>query len=332
MTPGIVGESDLSGNLTDEYVFFDGERVARKSTNGVFYYFSDHLKTASVITDAAGVIKAESDYYPWGGELQFVANDSNHYKFTGKERDSETQLDYFGARYYSNGLGRWTTPDWAAKATAVPYAEFSDPQSLNLYTYVRNVPTTRLDQDGHCAGDGCKDMSLTVTVASQPSFKANDPQKSGTYKTGVSGYLKIEADYKGSPVSNLPMHEDVTTKTTKNGVPATNVKEVVPSDGVTNAKGQVPDKVGMELTTKTPASPQAVAGVAADQANNGYEMTQTQTLTFPGPNGETCTATYGRTLSNVDQNGNLNKTDSKTGSNYKLTPATQHPKVTEKKK
>jgi uncharacterized protein RhaS with RHS repeats len=82
MTPGIVGESDLSGNLTDEYVFFDGERVARKSTNGVFYYFSDHLKTSSVITDSAGVIKAESDYYPWGGELQFVANDSNHYKFT----------------------------------------------------------------------------------------------------------------------------------------------------------------------------------------------------------------------------------------------------------
>jgi hypothetical protein len=50
MTPGIVGESDLSGNLIDEYVFFDGERVARKSTSGVFYYFSDHLKTASVIT------------------------------------------------------------------------------------------------------------------------------------------------------------------------------------------------------------------------------------------------------------------------------------------
>jgi uncharacterized protein RhaS with RHS repeats len=96
MTPGIVGEGDLSGNLTDEYIFFDGERVARKSTNGVFYYFSDHLKTASVITDASGNIKSESDFYPWGGELQFIANDSNHYKFTGKERDSETQLDYFG--------------------------------------------------------------------------------------------------------------------------------------------------------------------------------------------------------------------------------------------
>jgi len=142
-------QSGSSGSLTDEYVFFDGERVARKSTNGVFYYFSDHLKTASVITDASGNIKSESDFYPWGGELQFVNNDSNHYKFTGKERDSETQLDYFGARYYSNGLGRFVTPDWAAKATAVPYAEFSDPQSLNLYTYVRNIPTTQYDPDGH---------------------------------------------------------------------------------------------------------------------------------------------------------------------------------------
>src|SRR6185437_9470916 len=94
MTPGVVAESDLSGNLKSEYVFFNGERVARKdftgSTTSVFYYFSDHLKTASVITDPSGNIKADSDYYPWGGELQFVNNDSNHYKFTGKERDTET--------------------------------------------------------------------------------------------------------------------------------------------------------------------------------------------------------------------------------------------------
>src|SRR6266853_3881933 len=133
MTPGVVAESDLAGTMKSEYIFFDGERVARRDgvngTGGVFYYFSDHLKTASVITDAAGTIKAESDYYPWGGELQFVNNDSNDYKFTGKKRDTETGLDYFGARYYSNGLGRFLTPDWAAKAITVPYANFGNPQS-----------------------------------------------------------------------------------------------------------------------------------------------------------------------------------------------------------
>jgi RHS repeat-associated protein len=153
MTPGVVTETDLAGTLKSEYIFFDGERVARRDgvngAGGVFYYFSDHLKTASVITDAAGTIKAESDYYPWGGELQFVNNDSNDYKFTGKKRDTETGLDYFGARYYSNALGRWISADWSPTPVPVPYADFGDPQSLNLYGYVRGLPTTRIDADGH---------------------------------------------------------------------------------------------------------------------------------------------------------------------------------------
>lgn len=72
------------------------------------------------------------------------------YKFTGKERDSESGLDMFGARYYGSSLGRFMTPDWAAKATAVPYAMFGDPQTLNLYGYVRNNPLSHADVDGHC--------------------------------------------------------------------------------------------------------------------------------------------------------------------------------------
>ena len=135
MTPGIVAESDLSGTLKSEYVFFDGERVARKDFPGntVAYYFSDHLKTASVITDSAGNIKAESDYYPWGGELQITTNDSNHYKFTGKERDSETGLDYFGARYYSNSMARFMSVD----LMLVDKKRVIDPQRLNILVYAR---------------------------------------------------------------------------------------------------------------------------------------------------------------------------------------------------
>jgi len=156
MTPGVVAETDLAGTTKSEYIFFDGERVARRDgatgTGGIFYYFSDNLKTASIITDSAGVIKAESDYYPWGGELQFVNNDSNDYKFTGKKRDAETGIDYFGARYYSSAMGRFLSPDWSAKEEPVPYAKLDDPQSLNLYAYVENNPLARDDLDGHAFG------------------------------------------------------------------------------------------------------------------------------------------------------------------------------------
>ncbi len=70
-------------------------------------------------------------------------------EFTGKERDAETGLDYFGARYFSAAQGRWTSPDWSASPQAVPYADLTDPQTLNLYGYVRNNPLGRADADGH---------------------------------------------------------------------------------------------------------------------------------------------------------------------------------------
>lgn len=47
-------------------------------------------------------------------------------------------------------MGRWLSPDWSAAPAPVPYADLSDPQSLNLYGYVRNRPTLRADADGHC--------------------------------------------------------------------------------------------------------------------------------------------------------------------------------------
>jgi RHS repeat-associated protein len=72
--------------------------------------------------------------------------------FTGKERDAESGLDYFGARYYASSMGRWMSPDWSAKEDPVPYAKLDDPQTLNLYGYVRNNPLSQVDPDGHAFG------------------------------------------------------------------------------------------------------------------------------------------------------------------------------------
>jgi RHS repeat-associated protein len=74
-------------------------------------------------------------------------------EFTGIERDAETGLDYFGARYFSGAQGRFTSPDWSEKPEPVPYADIKDPRTLNLYSYVRNNPLSMADPDGHCCWD-----------------------------------------------------------------------------------------------------------------------------------------------------------------------------------
>jgi RHS repeat-associated protein len=148
----VLAESNLSGAINEEYVFLNGQRIARvdRPSGTVHYYFSDHLGSSSVITDAVGNVQEQYFYYPYGGLQSSIGSDSNRYKFNGKERDAESGLDNFGARYDSSSLGRFMTPDWSAKPQGVPYAVLDDPQSLNLYGYVRNNPTTFIDADGHC--------------------------------------------------------------------------------------------------------------------------------------------------------------------------------------
>jgi RHS repeat-associated protein len=117
---------------------------------------------------------------------------------TGKQRDSESGNDYFGTRYYGSSLGRFMTPDWSASAQAVPYAEFGDPQSLNLYTYVRNNPLSRIDADGHkdwCAGSGAGTLACGVQTAwnnihgigSSPS---QAPRTATTHKPSIIAQIR----------------------------------------------------------------------------------------------------------------------------------------------
>jgi len=112
---------------------------------GVFYYLSDVLGSSRIVTDASGVVCNESDFYPYGGERVVTTTLTDHYKFTGKERDGESGLDNFGARYDSSWMGRFMSPD---PENMSGFDHMDDPQGWNGYAYARNNPLVYVDPDG----------------------------------------------------------------------------------------------------------------------------------------------------------------------------------------
>jgi RHS repeat-associated protein len=181
----VLDESDTSGNITDEYVYFGGGRVAHLSQpdSTVYYYAEDHLESSrAMVQDGQTDLCYDADFYPFGGERPYTETCSQNYKFSGKERDTESGNDYFGARYYASTMGRFMSPDWASDPTAVPYANFGDPQSLNLYGYTRNNPLRATDPDGHCDGPG---RALSVIQAVQ-QFAANPGEYLHAFVAGAA--------------------------------------------------------------------------------------------------------------------------------------------------
>jgi len=114
------------------------------SNNQMYFYHPDHLGSASFVTNTDSKAEQHIQYLPYG-EL-FVSQSLNgydaRYKFTGKERDEETGLDYFGARYYDSDLSLWLSVD-----------PMSDKYpSLSPYNYCAWNPLVLVDPDGNDLG------------------------------------------------------------------------------------------------------------------------------------------------------------------------------------
>lgn len=120
---------------------FAGERVGT-TTDGHFY-LGDHLGTAQMEFSGGYWPVWKGQFAPFGQELD-TQSTLNNYKFTGKERDQESGLDYFGARYYGFSMGRFMSPD----PSGLYFADPNNPQSLNLYSYALNNPLKNTDPTG----------------------------------------------------------------------------------------------------------------------------------------------------------------------------------------
>jgi RHS repeat-associated protein len=111
----------------------------------VYYYAQDMLGTSRTIVQAGQTTPCyDADFYPFGSERAYTNTCPQNYKFTGKERDSESNLDNSSARYESSGIGRFMSPDPMGNY----FADGSYPQTWNMYSYASNSPLTFTDPSG----------------------------------------------------------------------------------------------------------------------------------------------------------------------------------------
>jgi RHS repeat-associated protein len=193
---------DLGGNV---YGYFDGSlddvrlygralsagEVSQLTGAGVAagagrleWVVTDQLGTPRMIIDRTGSLSGvkRHDYLPFGEEIGagvggrtagqgYSTGDGPRQKFTQKERDSETGLDYFFARYYAGTHGRFTSCD----PVITGEEHIVNPQRWNAYSYVLNSPLGLVDPDGRNGRGQSGAKVIDVFITHRPSERKPHP-------------------------------------------------------------------------------------------------------------------------------------------------------------
>ena len=192
---------DAFGQLTAEY----SSKAPAAGSGGRFFITQDHLGSTRLVTkqDTEKTVVECRDFFPFGERIASGLNGRSltcygggnavKQQFTGKERDVESSLDYFGARYYSARLGRFTGVDPLLNSGR-PGA----PQSWNRYSYSLNNPLTFTDPTGLyvCQGtkDECSGFKTTLESIRQTLEESSLDRKSAKYKR-LNAALQSYGDY-----------------------------------------------------------------------------------------------------------------------------------------
>ena len=250
---------DAQGQLAAEY------GGAASASAGRRYVMTDQLGSTRVVMNGA-TVEWRYDYMPYGEELaagmagrttalQYRASpqttaDPLKAKFTGKERDSETGLDYFGARYFSAAQGRFTSPDPLIHPSSSPKGMvgfLSNLQNWNKYAYVINNPLLRIDPDG---------------MADYLYIQSNVAKSTGASLTaGHANLVRYNTDTKRTTTYGLwpDSHPDIAGAGLANGK-GSDVRTNFANDAPEN----YPLKYGVELTSDQSSKLDATVAISSE--------------------------------------------------------------------
>jgi RHS repeat-associated protein len=197
---------NITGQLVAEYTDSQASRTPQTS-----YVTTDTLSSTRVVTGQDQQPRERHDYLPYGEEIgaQWGRTVEQKYdaniirkKYTGYEKDDETGLDFAQARYYSNRVGRFNSPD-----PFLGSGRTEDPQSWNRYAYTDNNPLARIDPHGmdwvyHVTTEKRGEQTVSVRA---PVWVSQAPPGStsaeGVYKSDTSGVWWALNPYKNQAMS-----------------------------------------------------------------------------------------------------------------------------------
>jgi RHS repeat-associated protein len=213
-------EHNSSGVFNETY-YHDGRvMIAKKDFEGISYYHPDHLGSTTLITNNTAEVIEDNTYKPYG---EIITNTEERYTYTGQEKDKETHLQYYKARYYNPQQAQFTTADSIIANTY-------NPQNLNRYNYVLNNPYLYVDPDGNTGyqtiatmGHALVTMISIYLTANTAMLASNQLYDEGTTYNSPPAYgngmiiRDVFVYYEGVPL-NVPIinHNEETISTPGN--------------------------------------------------------------------------------------------------------------------
>ncbi len=153
-------EKNITTDEETSHYYMGSRQIAYMNDEGIRYVHQDHLSGTSVTTDSSGVVVATIIYFPFGGTRTVTGDLDTDKLFTGQRLD-QTGLYYYNARYYDATIGRFVSAD-----SIVP--DYTNPQTLNRYSYCNNNPLRWIDPSGMVVDTSCFDCDPLVIVDPGP--------------------------------------------------------------------------------------------------------------------------------------------------------------------
>ena len=277
VSPGLVVNYGSATNLTavSEQVLNSANPLTTDAATSTSYYLDDHLGTAQMEINSGGWPVWQGQFTPFGAELADGPTPM-HYKFTGKERDSESGLDYFGARYNASSMGRFMSPDPLG-------GNLANPQSLNKYAYVLNNPLINTDPTGMYVCKDSADCSSKQDQKFEKSLAGLRNSKNADVARAAGAYGSAN-DKNGVTVGFADMNkkgEDGSTTSKLGSLDGGNTPAAI-SDVTINSKSSgasLDAAIGHEGSHVADAQDVVKSGITADAAGNvvaGTDITRYQ--------------------------------------------------------